>query len=800
MPGDTAAMLQSYLQRGDTAAMLQYFIERSDTAAMLAPYISRSDTAAMLNAYTRYAEFLDSVAAVRADVGAGGDASVVFVNTLSGIAAADTTKMTIFKDTLRGGVFVHYSNSNLVDPDSGVVVTASTGGGKWIRQFTGNLKVEWWGAKGDGTTDDHEAFNGAFEFIRQNASPIYTIELRQGRTYLFSGRARANDIDFRILGNGATIKRENLVSTTLNTLAINGQNYVEVVNSAVFAAGDQVVVRKSGTDATSYNHSAVMTISSINGDSLIFTSNLADNNPSSPAGDYAVGAQVYRSFDLFYFSEASIAAENSAEIVNLKFDGNKDNFASPYTWTVDRSINSEMHLKVNRCSFSNQPSEAIMCNQAIVENSFWQNCIGSATHYSYGSTDTKAQHHISIFRGNLVYDVCQIDNDHNEGAVVWSNAVGNVLIEANTIDTSGFGILGVSDNTTVGNLTVRGNIFRNGASIHTLNYNTDERKEIRWENNKITNCGRLFYQYLTDSNNVYLINNEFIDSCQVNISRGAIIHLEGNLFRKNYDEVIIQEPKNATIINNVFYNTSLSVINTWGADIIENRFYNESTHTLSNSQSSFIYITSYPSNYASQRINIERNVIRENNDNNTGVFRGIFLNAYNFQANIIGNEIYKVEKPFRIINLSSGGDSLRLIRVDNNLAWCVPRTSTSTGTNAWDADIILTSGSVWHNNWLWASKEVRDFLRPAGGITPNNHFEFIGNQVWSENNGMDIIEGTSVSDQGYYGLWIGNIYNGNVRLADYSSITDTKNYTISDRNLNLQIAPNFQEPVDFVEW
>lgn len=59
VPGDTAAMLQSYLQRGDTATMLQYFIERSDTASMLTPYISRGDTAA---AFVPFIERSDTAA------------------------------------------------------------------------------------------------------------------------------------------------------------------------------------------------------------------------------------------------------------------------------------------------------------------------------------------------------------------------------------------------------------------------------------------------------------------------------------------------------------------------------------------------------------------------------------------------------------------------------------------------------------------------------------------------------------------------------------------------------------------
>ncbi len=52
-----------------------------------------------------------------------------------------------------GGVFVYDSASAVAD-DNGTVLAPAVGAGRWRRSFTGPLSVKWFGAKGDGATDD----------------------------------------------------------------------------------------------------------------------------------------------------------------------------------------------------------------------------------------------------------------------------------------------------------------------------------------------------------------------------------------------------------------------------------------------------------------------------------------------------------------------------------------------------------------------------------------------------------------------------------------------------------------------
>ena len=82
-----------------------------------------------------------------------------------------------------GGLF--YWDSSATASDGGVYVTPDTvvNGGKWVRQYSGNVSPRWWGAKGDGATDDYAAFVAARVFA---ASMAQAIELDYGIFNLLS--------------------------------------------------------------------------------------------------------------------------------------------------------------------------------------------------------------------------------------------------------------------------------------------------------------------------------------------------------------------------------------------------------------------------------------------------------------------------------------------------------------------------------------------------------------------------------------------------------------------------------------
>jgi hypothetical protein len=60
-----------------------------------------------------------------------------------------------------GGGLFRYDLSCTAADDGGITLAPTTGDGRWIRQFSGPVNVRWYGAKGDGSTDDSASLQKA---------------------------------------------------------------------------------------------------------------------------------------------------------------------------------------------------------------------------------------------------------------------------------------------------------------------------------------------------------------------------------------------------------------------------------------------------------------------------------------------------------------------------------------------------------------------------------------------------------------------------------------------------------------
>lgn len=65
-----------------------------------------------------------------------------------------------------GGGLFYYDPSDSSSDNQGTVIQPNSGTGRWLRDYSGYVNVRWFGAKGDGLTDDTTAFQAAFNAVQ----------------------------------------------------------------------------------------------------------------------------------------------------------------------------------------------------------------------------------------------------------------------------------------------------------------------------------------------------------------------------------------------------------------------------------------------------------------------------------------------------------------------------------------------------------------------------------------------------------------------------------------------------------
>lgn len=120
-----------------------------------------------------------------------------------------------------GGGSFYYDQTSGATENGGTVIAPDSGTGRWLRIYSGPINVRWFGAKGDGVTNDYTAIQAALTY----GATLDTCEVQfdPDMSCLVNSGITINTNLVKMTGNGATLSFANLSSgnaiTVVNTNA-----------------------------------------------------------------------------------------------------------------------------------------------------------------------------------------------------------------------------------------------------------------------------------------------------------------------------------------------------------------------------------------------------------------------------------------------------------------------------------------------------------------------------------------------------------------------------------------------------
>jgi hypothetical protein len=690
-----------------------------------------------------------------------------------------------------GEGFFYWNSSDTAATNRGTVLKGKTIGselatGRWQRVFkqAGPINVLWFGAKGDGATDDTLALRDAITIGGSNATLLYP----GGRTFLKSGALEPLS-DQTWLMHGAKHKRANQVTVaTATAITTSGVQTVTVGSTNGFYVGMDVTVFNGGSFDASTHRITSMTSTTMTLGTLFTT--------AFPSGGTVVSA----------FAQIKAVNVPRVRIFGGEVDGNQANNAALQKW----ELSAEIYLAsdggtVREVYIHDAQAEGIELAgiNPLVEHCRIEDCQGNGIHL-FASVN-------AVVRENKIKNVnlSGTGTGHADGCVIASNAVGETKVLNNWLE-NGLSGIGSWDSTDDSKLIAIGNTFTNFATyaIECNVPDTADVSELIFIGNKFYNSAVVSF---TDASadpasafgpkNIIFKDNILTDTRLVfSLARGAIV--SGNIITNTTTSqvcVLAQDVKDFAASENLivgggfgFYVTSAVAggaghgTNNVNISIRNNTLKNQWTTGVNMNRPGIINGTV-----------IGNTILAQTGSVNAAAYVGIFLNDRSYAAN---NSLF-IDSGLYGIQLGAGTSGFNGPQVFNNkviVSGSVAPIRTSGGSAGGyiAGNLISTalSDAGAPNNFVGFNPIIGEPLRTGTGVQAGSVDASLTNAVargTAVNNAVteNYVQTLSLSGTNYTASWTNNPNRFRITLSADSGLI-LANTTGTNRDLTFFVYGN----------
>ncbi len=221
-----------------------------------------------------------------------------------------------------GGFGIFQYLSGLSSPsDSGIVFPIQSQSGRLIRQFSGPINPKWFGAKGDGTTDDTLALNASLSYVRGLTNP--SILFFPAGNYITSGSLLIDIPYITIYGEGeqasliSTNSTENLFIVKCDNATFENFGLVSRVANTGSAISMQYVKPVYVASSANFRNLQIMSVGGVTkwGNGIKFENPIDEGTPFSD-GKWYSSYNVLQNLNILSFSNIGIDLSQSNIVVN----------------------------------------------------------------------------------------------------------------------------------------------------------------------------------------------------------------------------------------------------------------------------------------------------------------------------------------------------------------------------------------------------------------------------------------------------------------------------------------------------